>query len=85
MKLDVRIERLVLNGVAVGAADHPLLRAAIEAELARLLATGGLAPELLAGGGVAWLPAGTVAVEGQPDPGQLGARIAGAVHGGIGP
>jgi len=85
MNVEVRIERLVLDGVAVAAAEQPALRAAVEAELARLLAAGGLAPELLGGGRVQWLPGGTVALEDQPPPGQLGARIANAIQEGIGP
>ncbi len=85
MNIEVRIERLVLDGVAVAAAEQPALRAAVEAELARRLAAGGLAPELLGSGGAQRLPGGTVALEDQPAPSRLGARIAGAIQEGIGP
>jgi hypothetical protein len=84
MNVEVHIERLVLNGVAVAAAEQPALQAAVEAELGRRLAAEGLAPRLLAGGEVQRLPGGTVVMEDQPAPDQLGARIAGAIQEGIG-
>jgi hypothetical protein len=84
MSLELRIERLVLDGIEVAPAQRPALRAAVEAELARLLAGDGIAPELLARGATARVSGGPVELGGQPEPGLLGSRIAHAVHGGIG-
>ena len=50
MNINVAIERLVLDGIDVPYHQRSLLQAAVEGELARLLADGGLAPSLLAGG-----------------------------------
>jgi len=57
MNLEVRIGRLVLEGIALAPEQRPRVQAALEAELARLLAEGGLAPALLAGGALPRLPA----------------------------
>jgi sugar (pentulose or hexulose) kinase len=84
MNLQLRIERLVLNGIEVAPARRPALRAAVEAELTRLLAGGGIAPELLTRGTTARVSGGPVELGGQPEPGLLGSRIAHAVHRGIG-
>jgi len=42
MNIKVSIERLVLDGLPVSSAQGSLIGAAVETELARLLATGGL-------------------------------------------
>lgn len=83
MNVKLHIERLVLDGVD-GNGQPQLLQAAIEAELARLLAEGGLAAALGGGGAMPRiaLPAIELA-QGEPA-GAVGARIAGAVYGGIG-
>ena len=52
MNINVSIERLVLDGLPVSSAQGSLLGAAVETELARLLATGGLKMGLQFGG--AW-------------------------------
>lgn len=49
MKISVHVERLVLEGLPVSVSERPLLQAAIEAELTRLLRNGGLADEFRAG------------------------------------
>ena len=84
MNIRVRIERLILEGLPLSGGDAPLVQVAVEAELGRRLAEGGLRPELLAGGALA-------AVQGDPlrpvEPGApvaLGRGIADAVYGGIG-
>jgi hypothetical protein len=84
MNIDVNIERLILDGVPLPPGQQPQVRAAVEAELARLLAEGGLYPELAAGGAVPSLPAGNVEMTGDGNPAQLGTQIARAVYGGIG-
>ena len=80
----IHIERLILDGLPVTRSQGPLLQAAIEAELARLLATDGLSPELQAGGAVPALKAGNIQIASDNNPNQLGQQIAQAVHGGIG-
>jgi hypothetical protein len=83
MNVRVRIERLVLDGVAVPPGGRAALRAAVEGELARLLAEGGLGGRWSQGGAVPRLPGGAIAVPAGLDPALLGRRIAGAVYGGL--
>jgi len=84
VNIRVRIERLVLDGLPVGRADGPLVRAAVEAELGKLLAQDGLAPELRRGAALPTLRAGSLPDAPPAGPGALGAGIAAAVHRGIG-
>jgi hypothetical protein len=84
MNIELHIERLVLDGLPVGAGQGAAIQAAVEAELARLLASGELSPVLLAGGAVPMLHAGGIQVAGAVQPGPLGTQIAGAVHGAMG-
>lgn len=83
MNLEVRIERLVLEGIALAPEQRPRVQAALEAELTRLLAEGGLAPALLEGGALPRVPAGHFALAGDGDPVRLGQQIAQAVYGGL--
>lgn len=50
MNINLHIERLVLDGISLPPGDRPLLQAAMEAELTRLLASSGLSDELHSGG-----------------------------------
>ena len=50
MNIHVHIERLVLDGLPVAPGRGDLVREAVEAELTRLLAEGGLVPGLTSGG-----------------------------------
>jgi hypothetical protein len=84
MNISVAIERLILDGVPLDAAGRPVLRAAVESELARLLAEGGLSSELRGGGAMPSLRAGGIQLEGQESPAQLGKQIARAVYKGMG-
>ena len=84
MNTNVHIERLVLDGIDLPYPQRPLLQAAVEAELARLLAAGGVAPGLRAGGALASVPGGAMHLAEGSDPTRLGTQIARAVHGGIG-
>jgi hypothetical protein len=80
----VNIERLILDGLPITTAQGPLVQAALEAELGRLLAADGLAAGLLAGGAMPALPAGAIQVGREGDPAALGRQIAQAMYGGIG-
>jgi len=84
MNVRIHIDRVVLDGVAVRAADRPHLAAAIESELTRLLGTGGIAPALASGGAVPMVLAPQITLAPDAKPSQLGASIAGAVYGGVG-
>jgi len=84
MNIRVHIETLVLDGLPLDRRQGPLVQAAVEAELGRLLAAGGLAPGLIAAGGVPRLTAGPLPPVAHSNPADLGAGIAGAVYGGIG-
>lgn len=83
MNINLHIERLVLDGVPVTRSQGPLLQAAVEAELARLLAIDGLSPDLAAGGAHPHIKAGNIQLANNSNPNQLGQQIARAVHGGI--
>jgi hypothetical protein len=84
MNIRLHIEQFVLDGISVPHEHRPLLRAAVENELARLLAEGGLASGLLAGGALPEVPAPAIQLTDQGDPVHLGQQIAQAVYGGIG-
>jgi len=83
MNINVSIERLVLDGLPVSSAQGPLISAAVETELARLLATGGLEMSLQSGGAWPSVPVSVVPLTASK-PAQLGRQIAQAVYGGIG-
>lgn len=84
MNIKLHIERIVLDGLQVAPRDRAQLQAAVEVELARLLAAGGLRSELLSGGAMRSLGAGQIQVTNNMSPLHLGNRIAQAVHGGVG-
>lgn len=84
MTIHVHIDRLVLDGLPLDPRGRRHLRSAVETELGRLLATGGVTPELMRSGVVARLPTGWTRLPDGGDPGGLGRGIARAVHGGIG-
>jgi len=83
VNVNLHIERLVLDGIDVEPAQRPLLQAALEAELGRLIAEGGVGA-LAAGGAVPSVKAEGFQMSGDGNPGELGRQIAGSVYGGIG-
>jgi hypothetical protein len=84
MKINVHIERLILVGLPLKGSQGPLLQTAVETELARLLADGGVSPGLAAGGALPHVSASGIQVAGGNDPVQMGRQIAQSVYGGIG-
>ena len=84
MNVRLHIERLVLDGLTVTPAERPLLQAALEAELGRLLTAGGVSPDLQSGIAVPSVRAGGIELARDGGPERLGAQIAQAVYGGIG-
>jgi hypothetical protein len=84
VKILVHIERLMLEGLPVTSLQSPLVRQAIERELARLLGTDGLSHELRRGAALPRVRAGALQLAGENPPAKLGVGIARAVHEGIG-
>jgi len=84
MNLRVHMERLVLDGIQLAAADRPRLQAAVEQELAALLARGGLHPAWLSGGATPVVRGGAFSLAPGTGAVKLGEQIARAVYGGIG-
>ncbi|MDC8757012.1 hypothetical protein [Janthinobacterium fluminis] len=85
MNIELRMERLILDGIDVPAGQRHLLQAAVEAELSRLLTERGVAPGLTQGALVAELAAEPIALAGGGDPLRLGQQIAQSVFGSIAP
>ena len=83
-RLIVHIERLVLEGLPLRSADGPLIQAALEAELTRLLTVRGLAPELAAGGATASLSPAAIGNPVRREPSALGSQVAHALGGVLG-
>jgi hypothetical protein len=77
----MHIGRVVLDGIDVAAAERPRLKAAIETELARIIAERGIAGELRQGIAVPALRTPQIAAA---KPAQLGTAIAGAVGATVG-
>jgi len=82
MNIRLHIDRLVLEGLDVPSASRAALGAALEQELARLIAAGGLAPWLAGGTAVPSMDAPPIDAPGSPH--QLGTAIAGALYAGMG-
>lgn len=83
MKIELHIERLVLDQTLLGAERASAVRAAIEHELGRLLATPDAFGELRGIGHVASLPPALLPPAAHPRE-ALGPRIAAAVQHGLG-
>ncbi|GAB4205449.1 MAG: hypothetical protein OHK0022_31550 [Roseiflexaceae bacterium] len=84
MHVTLHIERLVLEGLPLDPAQRPLLQAAVEAELARLLAEDGTPDMLAAGLHVHSLRAAPIQIDGAGGPAAMGAQIARSVYGSFG-
>ena len=84
MKINLHIERIVLDGLPVASHERAIVQLALENELARLLAIGGLSPELAPGGPVPYVAADPIQFTSGAVPAHMGRQIAGAVHSGIG-
>jgi hypothetical protein len=84
MNIHLHIERLILDGLPLGAGQGALVQAAVEAELARLLVQGGIAPSLQAGGAVPSVRTSTIQPTAQSTPSQMGQQIAHSVYTGMG-
>ena len=84
MSISIHIERLILDGLSVPHRQRLQLQAALEAELARLLAAEGLSVDFSTGGTLPAINGGVIHMQDGENPAQLGRRIAQAVYRGIG-
>ncbi len=84
MKINLHIERLILDGLPLTPGQGPSVQAAVEAHLARLLKAGGVSPTLLSGGALSEIGPAKISFSPNLSAGRLGERIAGAVHERIG-
>jgi hypothetical protein len=84
MNLNIHIERLVLDGLPLERNQGPLVQAAVEAELSRLLSENGLAADLQAGVALPSVNASGIQVAPGNSPAQVGRQIAQSIYGGIG-
>jgi hypothetical protein len=84
MKINLHIERLILEGLPVTSLQGAQVRASVEKELTRLLAAHGLSHELRGGIAVPSVRGGAIKIGKDNQPARLGQSIARAVHEGIG-
>ena len=84
MKINLHIERLLLDGVPVEQRQGPLLQAAIAQELDRLLSASQLTVPTGAGGSLASIKGSSIQMTERADPAGLGAQIAAVLHDGLG-
>ena len=84
MNINLHIERLVLDGIPLGPGQRPLLQAALETELSRLLTSGGLSDSLQLGGALYNMKTSGIQLAHEGNPAQLGEQIASSVYGRIG-
>ena len=84
MKIDLNIERLILDGLPLDKRHAPVVQAAVERELTRLLTLHGLGHEWQSGGAVPRVRASGIHLRQETHPKWLGQQIAQAVFGGIG-
>ncbi|MFZ4859037.1 MAG: hypothetical protein ACOYL3_21890 [Desulfuromonadaceae bacterium] len=84
MNINLHIERLILDGLNIGAGQGAQVKVAVEAELTRLLTEGGLAAGLEGGGAISNITAHPMRISGDASPADLGQEIARVVYGGIG-
>ena len=86
MKINLHVERLILDGLPVARHQAAQVHAAFESELSRLLTLHGLDASLMSGASLARLNVGELRLPrgAAGDPAQLGTQIAAAVYGGFG-
>ena len=83
MNVTLHIERVVLDGLPVSDGAGPQVQAAIETELARLIAVGGVSAAFYAGQVVPSVRAGDIRMTPGASHADVGRQIAGALYGGI--
>ncbi len=84
MKINLHIERLVLEGLPLTQRQGPLVQRAVEMELARLFAGGLLTTGLRSGGTIPHAAGTPLQLAREASPRQLGTQIAQSVYEGLG-
>jgi hypothetical protein len=84
VNVNLHIERLILDGLPVSSLQSAAVRSALERELARVLAQGGLPGQWGAGGAVPRLPVQQFTLAPGERPEAIGRHIARSLHRGIG-
>jgi hypothetical protein len=84
MNIELHIERLVLEGVELAPGQGRLLQAAVEAELVRLLGSGGIARPLVHGAALSRVNADAIQMTNEAGAAGLGTQIAASIYSGIG-
>jgi hypothetical protein len=83
MKIEIHIERLVLDGVPVTSAQGIRVRRAMERELVRLLQNGAMAPYPAGGEALPRLSAPQFRFARRDGPSAIGKQIANSVYAGL--
>jgi len=85
MRINVQIDRLVVDGIDLDRRQRPLMQAAFERELTRLLVQDGLSNELSSGVALRSLNAPSIQiVSGNRSPDTFGEQVAQSVYKGMG-
>jgi hypothetical protein len=84
MNIRLHIEQLVLDGLPVTRGQSAQVKAAVEAELGRLLSERGVSRELASGGALPGVDAPALRTSRGTSPTQLGTQIARSVYAGVG-
>jgi hypothetical protein len=84
VKINIQIERLVLDRLPVEHHQRHAVKAAVEAELGRLLVANGLANDLMSGGAVDSVRVPGIQFGSDSNPVVLGQQIGRALNGGLG-
>jgi hypothetical protein len=83
MKINLHIERLVLDGVDIAPGQSNALKASVTTELTRRLTEGGFSSGLIDGNTPSRLNTNSIQLSNN-NPTQIGQKIAQSVYGGIG-
>jgi hypothetical protein len=84
MRIELKIDRLVLDGLPVERSQGSLVKAAVEQELSRLLAAGDISGKMEFDASLPYLRGEEIAMQRGEEPQGIGRRIARAVYGEIG-
>jgi hypothetical protein len=84
VKINIRIDRLVLDGFDLARSQRPLMQAAFERELGCLLERDGLSNELSSGVRLPSLNVPTIQIDNTNNGDAFGQQVAQAVHKSIG-
>ena len=83
MDIHLHIDQLILDGLPIDRAQAPIVQAAVEAELSRLLTVHGFSAGWQSSGAVPSLNARGIQLAAGSTPAQMGRQIAQSVYGGL--